>query len=355
MRYWTAEMERADALLFGRVTYEMMESAWRKPATDTWPDWMDEWQIPFAETIQGSVQELSGVMREFRDAVLAAFPDRFKNAQTAGVDFATQVRDRYNDVLDAVKLALPQARINGVTIQPMSGKKRGREIYIGLTTDVPFGPVITFGAGGTMIELINDRAMELPPLNQFLAHRLIDRARVAETLGEWRGASAVNVQALEQVLLRVSEMVCELPQLREMDINPIIVDENGAVAVDARIVIDQAPGSVRGSVGDYSHLAILPYPAHHEQVWPLRGGGQYTIRPIRPDDAHMLQALVKSLSPESRYFRFVSSLTELPPSMLSRFTLIDYDREMALVAVQTTRTPGEDGEFVWDDGSKVGT
>ncbi|MEY8689415.1 MAG: acetate--CoA ligase family protein, partial [Leptothrix sp. (in: b-proteobacteria)] len=97
---------------------------------------------------------------------------------------ATQVRDTYNDMLAAVSRAMPNARINGVTIQPMSGKKRGREIYVGLTTDDPFGPVITFGAGGTMIELIDDRAMELPPLNQFLAHRLIERARVAETLGD---------------------------------------------------------------------------------------------------------------------------------------------------------------------------
>ena len=114
-------------------------------------------------------------------------------------------------------------------------------MYVGLTTDEPFGPVITFGAGGTMIELIDDRAMELPPLNQFLARRLIDRSRAAEMLGEWRGAPPADIDALEHLLLRVSEMVCELPQLREMDINPIIVDDDGALAVDARIVIDHAP------------------------------------------------------------------------------------------------------------------
>ena len=106
-----------------------------------------------------------------------------------------------------------------------AGQGKGREVYVGLTTDDPFGPVITFGAGGTMIELINDRAMELPPLNQFLARRLIERSRAAEMLGEWRGAPPADVQALEHLLLRVSEMVCALPQLREMDINPVIVDE----------------------------------------------------------------------------------------------------------------------------------
>jgi acetyltransferase len=154
------------------------------------------------------------------------------------------------------------------------------------------------------------------------------------------------MEALEQVLLRVSEMACELPQLREMDINPIIVDESGAVAVDARIVIDSAsqPLGQRGHA--YGHLAILPYPSRYEQVWPLRGGGEVTVRPIHPDDAQMLQRLVHELSPESRYFRFVSSLTELPPAMLAGFTLIDYDREMALVAVYKERTANAEGDMV---------
>jgi len=263
------------------------------------------------------------------------------------------VRDAYNDMVQRVARLQPDARIDGVTVQQMARARRGREICIGLVSDDPFGPVITFGAGGTMIELINDRAMELPPLNQFLARSLIGRARVAETLGEWRGASAVDMQALEQVLLRVSEMVCALPQLREMDINPLIVDEQGAVAVDARIALhESAHASGRpesAGAGHYNHLSIHPYPARYEQIWPLRGGGECLVRPIRPDDAQMVQRLVKELSPESRYFRFVSQLAELPPSMLSRFTLIDYDREMALVAVQRERIVDEEGEVSHKD------
>ena len=253
---------------------------------------------------------------------------------------ATSVRDTYLDMIQAVTKLQPHARINGVTIQNMANLKRGREVCVGLVTDEPFGPVIAFGAGGTMIELINDRAMELPPLNQFLARRLIERSRVAETLGVWRGAPAVNMEALEQILLRVSEMVCELPQLCEMDINPIIVDESGALAVDARIVVDNAAPSVR----HYNHLAILPYPSQHEQLCPLAGGGEYIVRPVHPDDASMLQAFVRSLSPESRYFRFVSSMQELPATMLSRFTLIDYDREMALVALITEEVTDAQGQ-----------
>ena len=303
--------------------------------------------IPVTKTILAhSVTEAIMIAAQlgFPVALKIDSPDISHKSDVQGVVLnvlnAVGVRDTYVEMMQNVARLQPNARINGVTIQNMSSQKRGREIYIGMVTDEPFGPVIAFGAGGTMIELINDRAMELPPLNQFLGRRLIERARVAETLGEWRGAAAVNMEALEQVLLRVSEMVCELPQLREMDINPIIVDESGALAVDARIVVESAPPSAR----NYNHLAILPYPSQHEQVWPLSGGSEYTVRPIHPDDATMLQDFVRGLSPESRYFRFVSSLQELPATMLARFTLIDYDREMALVAVCRERQMSADGE-----------
>ena len=258
----------------------------------------------------------------------------------------TSARDTYNDMVERVARLVPSARINGVTVQKMARTERGREVSIGVVTDDPFGPVIMFGAGGVMIELINDRAMELPPLNQFLARHLIERSRVATTLAEWRGASAVDMAALEQVLLRVSEMVCALPQLREMDINPIIVDAAGAVAVDARIVVDpQAQASNHGA-NPHSHLAILPYPTRYEQLWPLPGGLSCVVRAIHPDDAQMLQQLVRMLSPESRFFRFASNAPELSPSLLARFTLIDYDREMALVAVVNERSAAADGEIV---------
>jgi acetyltransferase len=313
---------------------------------------LSAFHIPVTQTILArSANEAMMIATQlgFPVALKIDSPDISHKSDVQGVALnitnATSVRDTYNDMVQTVARLQPSARINGVTVQTMARIRHGREIYIGLVTDDPFGPVIAFGAGGTMIELINDRAMELPPLNQFLARRLIDRSRVAETLGEWRGNGAANVDAVEQILLRVSEMVCELPQLREMDINPIIVDEDGAVAVDARIVIDHASQSGNSRSHPYSHLSILPYPAHYEQIWPLRGGGEYLVRPIHPDDASMLQDLMKHLSSESRYFRFVSSITELPPNMLARFTLIDYDREMALVAVHKLRTANEEGEI----------
>jgi acetyltransferase len=291
-------------------------------------------------------------------------PDIAHKSEVRGVVLdvhsAAEVRERFDELLRAVRRAQPSARINGVTVQPMAagaGRPGAREVYVGLITDEPFGPVIAFGAGGTMIELIADRAMELPPLNQFLARRLIERSRAAAMLGEWRGAAPAQREALEQILLRVSEMVCALPQLREMDVNPIIVDERGAVAVDARIVVGHAPQPP----GSYQHLAILPYPASQEREWPMKGGTLYTIRPIRPDDALMLQDLVKhGMSPESRYYRFANALPELPPRLLARYTLIDYDREMALVAVLKERVeaspqPAGPNEEAAATGTEPGT
>lgn len=277
-------------------------------------------------------------------------PDISHKSDVQGVALNIQsgsaARDTYNEMVARVKRLQPQARINGVTVQKMARARRGQEVCVGLVTDEAFGPTVVFGAGGTMIELIADRAMELPPLNQFLARRLIERARVSETLAEgWGGGAPADMEALERVLLRVSEMVCEFPQLREMDINPLIVDEHGAIAVDARIVLQPGPQTGSPRAFDYAHLAILPYPARFDQVWPLAGGGEVTVRPVRPDDAQMLQELVRGLKPESRYFRFASAIKELPPGLLARLTLIDYDREMALVAVYTQRTARDDGGF----------
>ncbi len=315
---------------------------------------LSSFHIPITRTLlarSASEAMMIATQLGFPVALKIDSPDIAHKSDVEGVALnvlnGTSARDTYVEMMERVARLAPEARINGVTVQKMVRARRGREIYVGMVTDQPFGPVIVFGAGGTMIELLNDRAMELPPLNQFLAHRLIERSRVAETLGEWRGAHAVNMEALEDVLLRVSEMVCELPELREMDINPIIVDESGAISVDARIVVGSTTQAVAAHVSNavngYQHLAIMPYPARYRREWPLPGGGTYIVRPVHPNDAQMLQALVQGLSPESRWFRFVSRFHELPPSMLSRFTLIDYDREMALVAVVMERSVSPDG------------
>jgi acetyltransferase len=198
-----------------------------------------------------------------------------------------------------------------------------------VTHDAVFGPIITFGAGGTTVEIVGDRSVALPPLNRFLAKDLINGTHVAKMLGEFRGMPAVNMDALESVLLRVSEMVCELPMLMEMDINPLILDENGVLAADARIMVE-----VNTSAERYEHMAIYPYPTHLVSYWQLADGTSVTIRPIRPEDVWLVQDFVQNLSEEARYFRFMKSVEALSDNLLVRFTQIDYSREMALIAVR---------------------
>ncbi|MFP5461749.1 MAG: GNAT family N-acetyltransferase [Gammaproteobacteria bacterium] len=258
---------------------------------------------------------------------------------------AVEVRAQYGEILGSVRRAQPDARIEGVTVQAMRRSRFGRELYVGVFRDPVFGPVIAFGAGGTRIEVVRDTTLEFAPLNRFLARRMIERTRIAETLGSFRGAPAVEFLHLEALLVRVSEMVCELPWIAEMDVNPVIADERGVIAVDARIVIDRS-GSEQAV--RHSHLAIMPYPAHLTQSKTAPDGSFYTVRPIQPEDADRLQAFMRGLSAETRYFRFISTLAELPPKMLVRYTQIDYDRELALVAVEPpdpARAPSkEEGE-----------
>jgi len=218
-----------------------------------------------------------------------------------------------------------------VTIEPMAVRPNARELMVGVITDPVFGPVISLGMGGITVEVLGDRAVELPPLNQYLAANLIARTQAAKMLGAFRHMPPADQEALVSVLLRVSEMVCELPGLKEMDINPLLLDEHGALAVDARIVVDfHTAGAQR-----YAHMAIHPYPTHLVTQWQLPDGTDVTLRPIRPEDAEMEQTFVRGLSEETKYFRFMDTVQELTPTMLVRFTQIDYDREMALMAVTT--------------------
>ena len=260
-------------------------------------------------------------------------PDVTHKSDAGGVRLnitnAHGVRSAFNEIMDAVKRNRPNARIDGVTVEPMLQRANGRELMTGIFNDPLFGPVVAFAAGGTAVEIMGDRSVALPPLNHFLAEDMIRRTRVAKMLGAFRHMPPADTEALREVLLRVSEMACELPWVRELDINPLIVDETGAVAVDARVVVDY----YTRTQDHYSHMAIYPYPSHLVHHWQLPDGTDLVIRPIRPEDAEIEQAFVRRLSSRTKYFRFMQTLEELSPSMLARFTQIDYDREMALIAV----------------------
>lgn len=291
--------------------------------------------IPVAQTLVARTPTEAILLAEqmgFPIAMKVDSTDLVHKSEAGGVRLnipnAPAVRNAYHDIIATVQKKHPTARISGVAIEPYLARPHARELMIGVVRDPIFGPIILFGAGGSEVEIFSDRALALPPLNAYLADDLIRSTRASKMLGEFRNMPPVKREALEDVLLNISEMVCELPWLQELDLNPLIVDEQGAVAADARMVIDYS-----ASVGDrYSHMAIHPYPAHLVQDWQLPDGQTVTIRPIRPEDAALEQDFVARMSEESKYFRFMDTVRELSQAMLVRFTQIDYDRELALLA-----------------------
>ena len=245
---------------------------------------------------------------------------------------AGAVRAAYLDMVATVARVAPGARVAGVSIEPMVVRPHARELMAGIVRDPVFGPAIVFGAGGIAIEVLRDRAVGLPPLNAALVDDMIRGTRVAGMLSQFRHLPPVDRAALDAVLLRVSEMAVELPEIDELDINPILADESAAIALDARVAV-RAP---RAGLARYGHLAIAPYPAELATEVTLRDGARLALRPIRPEDAALETEFVEGLSPETRHLRFQSALAGLTPSMLARFTQVDYDREMALVAIDTS-------------------
>lgn len=242
---------------------------------------------------------------------------------------AHEIRHVFRELTETVQKALPAVKIEGVIVEQMHSTPNARELMVGIVKDEVFGPVISFGFGGTSVEIVDDNAVSLSPLNRTLAQDLINRTKAKRMLGQFRNLPPVNMDALIDVLLRVSTMACELPTLQTLDINPLIVDENGAIAVDAMIEVDFA----RVSNDRYRHMAIHPYPFHLVTQAQLPDGSNITIRPIRPEDAELETKFIDELSDEARYFRFMHSLHHLTQPMLVRFTQIDYYQEMALIAV----------------------
>ena len=263
-------------------------------------------------------------------------PDIRHKSEVGGVRLnlksAQEVREAFNDMMDRLRQMAPHARLEGVVVQRYIDRARQTEAYIGMTTDPLFGPVISFGVGGERVRWATDRALELPPLNALLAQRLIQRSQLGQTLIEQsaEGLSSPILQQLESLLLQVSDMICEMPAIREIDINPVIISDDGPIVVDARVVVESNTGQRRPR---YDHLSIMPFPAHLTEEFPMPSGGTYTIRPLRWSDGEHLKRLLASLSDESRYMRFLANLKEYTPKQLARLTQIDYHRDMALVAV----------------------
>jgi acetyltransferase len=268
-------------------------------------------------------------------------PDISHKSDVGGVRLSLQnadmVASAFDDMMRHVRALRPQARIEGAVVQPMLRFPHAREVLVGVTTDPVFGPVVSFGTGGVAVEAVADTAVALPPLNRTLARELMARTAVHRLLAGYRNVPAADLDALAGILVGVSRIVCMLPWVKEMDLNPVLAHPGGAVVADARVAID--PGEPPRAGAHYPHMAIHPYPIELEAELRLRDGRTVRVRPIRPEDAARELRFFERLSDRSRFQRFMQYVRELSPRMLARFTQLDYDRELALVALW-------EGEFV---------
>jgi acetyltransferase len=217
----------------------------------------------------------------------------------------------------------------GVTVQPMV-KLEGYELIFGSSLDPQFGPVLLFGTGGQLVEVFKDRALALPPLNGTLARRLMERTRIYHALKGVRGRKPIDLPALEQLLVRFSQLVVEQPWISEIDINPLVASPEGLIALDARVLL-------HGQEVNEDSLpkpAIRPYPSHYVKTWTLPNKTHVTLRPIRPEDEPVIAKFHETLSEQSVYYRYFAAL-KLPQRIaherLMRICFNDYDREIALV------------------------
>jgi acetyltransferase len=245
------------------------------------------------------------------------------------------VRDAAACMLRRVAHLRPDARLEGFTVQAMVRRPKALELIIGASVDALFGPVILFGQGGTSVEVVADRAIALPPLNAPLARALVQRTRVARLLAGWRDVPPADMQALLQVLTAVSDLLADEPRIAEIDINPLLADAQGVIALDARVRVSAA------GPGGAAHFAIRPYPAELVASIPWQGR-TVTLRPIRPEDEAQHLAFLERLDPVDIRMRIFYSRRSIERSELARLTQIDYEREMAFIATARTDAGGEE-------------
>lgn len=285
------------------------------------------------EAVDSSQAAMSAARRlGYPVALKILSPDISHKSDVGGValnlEDVAEVRAAAEAMLARVKRLKPDARIDGFTVQPMVRRARAHELIVGALTDPIFGPAIMFGAGGVGVEVIGDRAIALPPLNMHLANDLIDRTRVSRLLFGYRDFPVVDRAKLAALLVRVAQLIADHAEMAELDINPLYADAEGLVALDARVVLRPSD-----KVG-HDRLAIRPYPKGLEETVTLRSGESVLLRPIRPEDEPAHAEFVAGLSPEDFRLRFFSPMRKLGHSELARFTQIDYEREMALIAVR---------------------
>jgi len=264
-------------------------------------------------------------------------PDITHKSEVGGVRLnlidAHAVRDAARDILDRAKRLKPSARITGLTVHPMVLRPNARELIAGIADDPTFGPVIVFGRGGTAVEIIDDKALALAPLDLRLAREVMGRARVSRILKAYRNVPAADDAAVALVLVKLAQLAADIPQLREVDLNPLLADQDGVLAVDARVAI--APlETIRPGPVDHPRFAIRPYPKEWERRITLRDGTIVLVRPIRPEDEALYGPFFANVTERDLRLRFFAPVKDFSHTFVARFTQLDYARAMAFVAIE---------------------
>jgi acetyltransferase len=263
-------------------------------------------------------------------------PDIVHKSEVGGVRLnlksESAVREAVAGILARARELRPDARITGVTLHPMVIRPKARELIAGVADDPTFGPVIVFGAGGTAVEVVADKALALPPLDLVLARDLIARTRVARVLGAYRDVPAVDLDALAFLLVKLAQLAADLPEVRELDLNPVLADESGLVAVDARVAV--AAVDSRRSPSGHPRLAIRPYPQEWERQATLKDGTPILVRPVRPEDEPLYGPFFAAVTADDLRLRFFAPVKDFGHTFVARLTQIDYARAMAFVAIE---------------------
>jgi acetyltransferase len=278
-------------------------------------------------------------------AVKILSPDIVHKSDIGGVklDLASEatVRRAADNILERARRLKSSARITGLTVQPMVRRAKARELIAGVADDPTFGPVVVFGRGGTAVEVIDDKALALPPLDLKLAGDLIARTRVSRILKAYRDVPAVDERAVALVLVKIAHLVADLPQVRELDINPLLADKDGVIAVDARVAVAPiAPESRKGR--GHPRFAVRPYPKEWERDLTLDDGRRVFVRPVRPEDEELVAEFFRHVTPEDLRLRFFAAIRDFSHPFIARLVQIDYARAIAFIAVDA------------DDGAMLG-
>lgn len=243
---------------------------------------------------------------------------------------AEAVRSATSEILARAKSMRPEARISGVMVQAMVLRPKARELILGLADDPTFGTVVVFGRGGTAVEIINDKALALPPLDLQLARSLIERTRVSRLLRAYRDVPAVKEDAVAMVLVKLAQMAADIPEIRELDINPLLADQSGVLAVDARVALGRVERKFRGS--GPANFAVRPYPSQWQRHLEVKDGWRVFVRPIRPEDEPLIHGFLRHVTSHDLRLRFFAPMKEFSHEFIARLTQLDYARAMAFVA-----------------------